>query len=63
MDQTFYTVGNKNFGLLCVTSEEIKGAFLQNGFEIEQFETHKLITPKTALCDVETVYCVVGKKL
>ena len=63
MDQTTYTVGDQTFGLLCVTEDEIKTAFLQNGFEIELFETHRLISPKTAFCDAESVYCIVGRKL
>ena len=64
MDQTTYTAGDKKFGLLCVTEDEIKTAFLQNGFEIEQFEINKLVNyPHTVLSVAETVYCVVGRKL
>ena len=64
MDQTCYQVDDVKFSLLRVTEDEIKGAFLQNGFEIEQFETHSLANyPKTDLSDAETVYCVVGKKM
>ena len=63
MDQSTYTVGDKTFSLLCVTPEEIKESFLQNEFEIEQFETHDLGNcPKTVRSDAKTVYCVVGRK-
>ena len=64
MDQTSYTVDDKKFGLLCVTEDEIKKSILQNGFEIEQFDTHYLGNcPKTVSSDAENVYCVVGKKM
>ena len=64
MDQSSYTVGDKTFSLLCTTPEQIKRAFLQNGFEIEQFETHDLgDCPKTVRSDCKTIYCVTGKKL
>ena len=63
MDQTAYEVDGVKFSLLRVSEDEIKGAFLRNGFEIEQFETHKLGDyPKTVLSDAETMYCIVGKK-
>ena len=63
MDQTTYTVGDKTYSLLRVTEDEIKKAFLQNGFKIEQFETHDLGNcPKTVLSDAQTGYCVIGKK-
>ena len=64
MDQTSYFVDDVKFSLLRVTEDEIKTAFLQNGFEIEQFETHSLANyPKTELSDAKTVYFIVGKKM
>lgn len=64
MDQTSYFVDDVKFSLLRVTEDEIKTAFLQNGFEIEQFESHSLaIYPNTELSDAQTVYFIVGKKM
>ena len=64
MDQTWYAVNDEKFSVLRTSEEEIKTAFKECGFEIEQFETHILgVYPEPAPSDAKSLYCIVGKKL
>lgn len=63
-DNSWYAVGDMKFRSLSTTDEEIKRAFKESNYEIEQWETYHLgVFPGDAACDAKSMYSIVAKKL
>lgn len=64
IDNSWYAVGNTKFKTLATTEEEIRRAFSESGYEIEEWETyHVSVCPAKTACDATSMYSVVAKKL
>lgn len=65
MDQVYYVIQNKKFSLFVTTEQDMKTAFTESGFQIENFGTKGLGGYPEAEVDCEplTGYFIIGKKL
>lgn len=64
IDNSWYALGNMKFKTLATTEEEIRRAFSESGYEIEEWETYHLnVCPAKPACDATLMYSLVAKKL